>query len=327
MSETQANLYLAEPVWTHQRVESSRPIRQKLESLGAISRYQRDGEIYQQESSVECWYRVISGVARRVAVRANGRRQIVDFLLPGDMFGFGVDGKHAFSAEAIAAGTAVARYPRARIDAIVAADLGAAHELREIVLEATSRLHSLLLILGRTTAEEKVGCFLLLMQARVGRAGDRLVLPLTRYDVADYLGLSVETVSRSLTVLKQRGVIALSGPRQIGILDREALAEERHAAGEAIAARPATARAAPTGPEQAEQTETVEIRVPGYAFADVLGHMRRWLDDQVHAECRVGCLRDPSGGVIVRVEFPKQSAAARKAFEDRFAVLPAHSSA
>ena len=327
MSETQANLYLAEPVWTHQRVESSRPIRQKLESLGAISRYQRDGEIYQQESSVECWYRVISGVARRVAVRANGRRQIVDLLLPGDMFGFGVDGKHAFSAEAIAAGTAVARYPRARIDAIVAADPGAAHELREIVLEATSRLHSLLLILGRTTAEEKVGCFLLLMQARVGsKAGDRLVLPLSRYDVADYLALSVETVSRSLTVLKQRGVIALSGPRKIGIVDREALAEERHA-GEATAPRPATERAASSRPEQLEQTETVEARVPGFAFADVLGDMRQWLDDQGCGSCRISCLRDPSGGVTVRAEFPKKSVATRKAFAQRFAALPGPSSA
>jgi CRP/FNR family transcriptional regulator, nitrogen fixation regulation protein len=71
-----------------------------------------------------------------------------------------------------------------------------------------SRLHSLLLILGRTTAEQKVGSFLLNIKERVGNGvADRLRLPVTRYDIADYLALSVETVSRSLTGLKERGVM------------------------------------------------------------------------------------------------------------------------
>jgi hypothetical protein len=68
-----------------------------LEALALVSRYQRDEEIYPQEGSVECWCRVISGVARRFALRADGRRQTVDLLLPGDFFGFGVHGMHAFT--------------------------------------------------------------------------------------------------------------------------------------------------------------------------------------------------------------------------------------
>jgi len=103
-----------EPVSAHTRVGSARSIRQILDSLGSSSRYERDQEVYREESPIGCWYRLISGAARRYAVRPDGRRQIVDVLLPGDMFGFGNRGKHAFSAEAIADGTVIARYPLAR---------------------------------------------------------------------------------------------------------------------------------------------------------------------------------------------------------------------
>jgi CRP/FNR family transcriptional regulator, nitrogen fixation regulation protein len=229
-----AGLNIDEPVWTHERVASSRPIPQALESLAIVSRYQRDEEIYPQQGGVECWYRVVSGAARRFSVCAEGRRQIVDLLLPGDFFGFGVRGTHAFAAEAIVADTVIARYPASRIETLATSNPRGAQDLPGIVLDAISRLHSLLLILGRTTAEQKVGSFLLHMQERVGDGGaDRLTLPVSRYDIADFLALSVETVSRSLTGLKERGVITLSGPREIGIIDHDALAEpeERDASG------------------------------------------------------------------------------------------------
>ena len=87
-----------------------------------------------------------------------------------------------------------------------------------------SRLQSQLLIVGRVTALEKVGGYLLEMSARMSsRSSDGLVLPMSRYDIADYLGLSVETVSRSLTHLKERRAIQLIGPRSVRILDRAAL--------------------------------------------------------------------------------------------------------
>jgi len=125
-----------------------------LEALALVSRYQRDEEIYPQEGSVECWYRVISGAARRFALRADGRRQTVDLLLPGDFFGFGVHGTHAFTAEAIAADTAIERYPVSRLERLAACDPRAARELSGIISDGMSRLHSLVLILGRTTAED-----------------------------------------------------------------------------------------------------------------------------------------------------------------------------
>jgi CRP/FNR family nitrogen fixation transcriptional regulator len=227
MNANGASLHISERTRTHERAESHRSIPTALDALAVASRFQRDEEIYPQQGSVGCWYRVISGAARRFILRADGRRQTVDLLLPGDFFGFGVRGMHAFTAEAIVADTVIARYPASRIETLAASDARAARELSGIVVSAMSRLHSLLLILGRTTAEQKVGSFLLHMQERVGSgAVDRLTLPVTRYDVADYLALSVETVSRALTGLKERGVISLSGPRKIGIIDRDALENE-----------------------------------------------------------------------------------------------------
>ena len=323
MNANRAGLNISEPVWTHERVGSSRSIPQALESLAVLSRYQRDEEIYPQQGGVECWYRVVRGAARRFSVCTDGRRQIVDLLLPGDFFGFGVRGTHAFTAEAIAADTVIARYPTARIETLAASEPRAARELSGIVLDAISRLHSLLLILGRTTAEQKVGSFLLHMQERVGNSGaNRLTLPVSRYDVADFLALSVETVSRSLTGLKERGVITLFGPRDIGIIDRDALAEERDASEEPVRV-PADVVRASSPPREAPRSPPVEVRVPGFAFGNVLGEMRRWLDRQRCDPRRFTCAREGSGAVVIRVEFANESEKVAKAFEQQFAASSA----
>jgi CRP-like cAMP-binding protein len=290
-----------------------------LEALALVSRHQRDEEIYPQEGSVECWYRVISGAARRFALRADGRRQTVDLLLPGDFFGFGAHGTHAFTAEAIAADTAIERYPVSRLERLAASDPRAGRELSGIISDGMSRLHSLVLILGRTTAEQKVGSFLLYMQERVGSGvADRLVLPVSRYDIGDYLTLSVETVSRSLTGLKDRGVIALSGPREIRIIDRDALANEREIR-EVLTWPAAAERRAPSPIRDVPQTRSVEVRVPPFAFGDVLGEMRRWLDHERCDPSRFTCVREGSGAVIIRVEFAKESGALVEAFKQEFA--------
>jgi len=323
MNSNRAGLNISEPVWTHERVESSRSIPEALESLAIVSRYQRDEGIYPQQGGVECWYRVVSGAARRFSVCADGRRQIVDLLLPGDFFGFGVRGTHAFTAEAIVADTVIARYPTSRIKTLTASEPRAARELSGIVLEAISRLHSLLLILGRTTAEQKVGSFLLHMQERVGNSGaNRLTLPVSRYDVADFLALSVETVSRSLTGLKERGVITLFGPRDIGIIDRDALAEERDASEEPVRV-PADVVRASSPPREAPRSPPVEVRVPGFAFGNVLGEMRRWLDRQRCDPRRFTCAREGSGAVVIRVEFANESEKVANAFEQQFAASSA----
>jgi CRP-like cAMP-binding protein len=167
---------------------------------------------------------------RQCAVRQDGRRQIVDLLLPGDWFGFTTPDGECYPAEAIVEGTLLASYPRRRVQMLVEANPDTQRLMADVVFETVSRLQKQLLMLGRVTAAEKVGSFLLEISERLpNEHADRLVLPISRYDIADYLAISVETVSRSLTYLRQCGVIALTGARQVRIIDREALDEGKSA--------------------------------------------------------------------------------------------------
>jgi CRP/FNR family transcriptional regulator, nitrogen fixation regulation protein len=131
----------------------------------------------------------------------------------------------------VAEGTIVAGYPRRRVELLADADPQLAREIRQITFLALARLQAQLLIVGRITAIDKVGSFILEMATRLSAGSGRSVaLPMSRYDIADYLAVSVETVSRALTDLKQRGVIKLSGTRTVRIVDRSALEEgERRA--------------------------------------------------------------------------------------------------
>ena len=103
-----------EPVWLHERIAPGRNWLERAEALATRVRYSRGQAIYEEDSVVDCWCRVVSGVARRFSLRIDGRRQIVDLLLPNDVFGFGTRGRHRFTVEAVVDGTVIARYPRAR---------------------------------------------------------------------------------------------------------------------------------------------------------------------------------------------------------------------
>jgi CRP/FNR family nitrogen fixation transcriptional regulator len=211
-----------------------------LDSLATIMPCHRGQEICGQGRPAETWYCVLSGAARRYVIRLDGRRQIVDLLLPGDCFGFAADADYDFAVEAVTDQTVVASYPRRRAEMLADSDPRVSREIRQAAFEALSRLQSQLLIVGRITALEKVGSFILEMTARLSRTGSKSVaLPVSRYDIADYLAVSVETVSRSLTDLKHRGVIRLSGTRTVEIMDREALED-----GESFAHMPSTHHAA-----------------------------------------------------------------------------------
>jgi CRP/FNR family nitrogen fixation transcriptional regulator len=199
---------------------------ESLESLGVVTSWRRGQEICGQDRPADQWFAVVSGVARRSVIRADGRRQIIDLILPGDFFGFTACGEYDFTVEAVADGTRVATYQRRRLEILSESDAQLARELRQVVFEALSRLQSQLMIVGRVTAVEKVSSFILEMASRLSdRDDDSIVLPVSRYDIADYLAVSVETVSRSLTDLKQRGVISLSGTRNVKIVERHVLEE------------------------------------------------------------------------------------------------------
>src|SRR6202158_5752413 len=197
---------------------------QKLASIAVVRKGHRGQEICGQGEPAEHWYRVASGTVRRCVAHPDGRRHIVELLLAGDVFGFTALNEYDSTVEAVAENTIVASYPRRRVEMLAEADPQLSREIRQVMFEALSRLQAQLMILGRITATEKVSSFLLTMAERLSdQILDRVDLPMSRYDIADYLGLSVETVCRSLTSLKKRGLIALSGPRSVRILDRDAL--------------------------------------------------------------------------------------------------------
>lgn len=198
----------------------------KLASIAVVRKCHLGQEICSQGQPAEYWYRVASGTARRCVAQPDGRRQIVELLLPGDFFGFTALNEYDSTVEAVAEDTIVASYPRRRVEMLAEADPQLSREIRQVAFEALSRLQAQLMILGRITATEKVSSFLLKMAERLSdQTPNRVDLPISRYDMADYLGLSVETVSRSLTSLKNRGLITLSGPRSVRILDWDALEE------------------------------------------------------------------------------------------------------
>jgi CRP-like cAMP-binding protein len=156
----------------------------------------------------------------------DGRRHIVDFILPGDLFGLGSCGARNFCVEALVPGTLIARYPCTGAERLADSDPQIARNIRELAFESIGRLQRRMVILGRTSALERVSAFLLEMadRSQIGPT-NAVSLPMSRYDIADYLGLAVETVSRALTELRRRQAIFFRSVRQVRICDRAALQE------------------------------------------------------------------------------------------------------
>jgi CRP/FNR family nitrogen fixation transcriptional regulator len=172
----------------------------------------RSGEpIYAQGEPAHALYAVLAGAVRTVRHSRDGRRQIGAFYYPGDLFGLAADDEHDFAAEAICP-TRIMTFERSSGDdeATVAA-----------ALCELSRAHAHLAMIGRRSAEEKVASFLVDM-ARRG-ASDLTSLPMSRQDMADYLGLALETVSRVLSRFKDEGLVAFSSSRDFHIVRGAAL--------------------------------------------------------------------------------------------------------
>jgi CRP-like cAMP-binding protein len=194
-----------------------------MQLVAETARYRRGEIICHQGHAADFWYTVVRGVATRYVIRPDGRRQIIDLLLPGDIFGFTLWREHGSTSEAIAEETIVTRYPRCRTGQLLGSQSDVAQSVCEDVINALGRLEDHLLVMGRITACEKVGAFLIEIERRLAGQQAGIMLPISRYDIADYLAISVETVSRTLSDLRHRGLIQLTGPRAIKIVDREAL--------------------------------------------------------------------------------------------------------
>ncbi|MEW6635148.1 MAG: helix-turn-helix domain-containing protein [Pseudomonadota bacterium] len=179
-----------------------------------VSFFPAGTEIYAQGEKAGVLYQVEFGAVRIYRLLADGRRQISAFHLAGEIFGFEADSTHHFFAEAInSTGVRVYR---------IASATDMSRQLLPLALKGLTRAQEHLLVLGRQNAIERVAAFLLEMADRQG--GLRQVdLPMSRNDIGDYLGLTIETVSRVLTRLKEKGVIRLLSLRSVEILKRDTL--------------------------------------------------------------------------------------------------------
>jgi CRP/FNR family transcriptional regulator, nitrogen fixation regulation protein len=195
-----------------------------MESLGTLRRYRADETVYCQDEAADYWYQLVDGAARKCTQMSDGRRQIVDFLLPGDLFGFQAGARHDCSVECVAPNTTVVRYQRQRMESLMESDPQLARRVREIAFDSMDRMQSITILLGCGRALERVCGFLLEMADRRQIETDGTVaLPMSRYDIADYLAIAVETVSRSLTTLRSKQVIAFFDSRHFRIVNRKAL--------------------------------------------------------------------------------------------------------
>jgi CRP-like cAMP-binding protein len=195
-----------------------------VQHLASRAQYRKGDTIYYQDGPAEYGYLIVTGAARECALRPDGRRQVVGFLMPGDMFGFCTPQVHRFSGETIAETTTIARYPRHRVEMLAESDPEVARHFRQLATEAIERLQTRMAVLARPTALEKVSSFLLHMTESVaGSSNKSIVLPMSRYDIADYLALSVETVSRTITELRQRRVVEFFSARHVSIINRARL--------------------------------------------------------------------------------------------------------
>ena len=188
-----------------------------IEALGGRMQYLRGSEIYGEEEPVEYLYKVVSGAVRTYKVLADGRRQVYDFHFPGDFFGLETDELHMASAEAIVDSTILVM-KRTAVMALARCDQDVAERLRALTGEELRRVHSRVVLLIKT-ARERVAAFLLEMADRVPIA-DQVDLPMSRQDIADYLGLTIETVSRTLTDLENKSAISLASARRVVLRNR-----------------------------------------------------------------------------------------------------------
>jgi CRP/FNR family transcriptional regulator, nitrogen fixation regulation protein len=193
---------------------------QAMRMMGAVMSFPRNSEIFGENEPAHYVYRVISGSVRTYKILSDGRRQVGGFYLPGDVFGLEFADQHTFSAEAIADAKVVV-VKRSAITALAGRDPAIGRELFALTGRELRRAQDRALLLVKS-AQERVASFLLEMAERAG-AGNTIELPMSRQDIADYLGLTIETVSRTLTGLESAATIEVPASRRIVLRNRSAL--------------------------------------------------------------------------------------------------------
>jgi CRP/FNR family transcriptional regulator, nitrogen fixation regulation protein len=196
------------------------PLAHAMQMMGAVMSFPRNSEIFGENEPAEYVYRVLSGSVRTYKILNDGRRQVGGFYLPGDIFGLEFAEEHTFSAEAVG-DSKVLVVKHSAIRALSGRDPAIGSELFALTGRELRRVQDRMLLLVKS-AQERVASFLLEMAERAG-AGNIIELPMSRQDIADHLGLTIETVSRTLTGLENAATIEVPTSRRIVLRDRSTL--------------------------------------------------------------------------------------------------------
>jgi CRP/FNR family nitrogen fixation transcriptional regulator len=194
-----------------------------LKSIGTISRFTRNETIFSEGDAAGYTFKIVSGAVRLCKLLADGRRQIAEFRLAGDFFGLECGSEYALTAEALS-DVIVVRYARNRLDRLELEESGLQRGLMRILKRDLGAAQTHLIMLGRQTAKERVASFLLQLAERAQAGnGSSIEIPMGRQDMADYLGLTIETVCRAISDLKRTKVISVPDRHHIVLRDADML--------------------------------------------------------------------------------------------------------
>jgi CRP/FNR family nitrogen fixation transcriptional regulator len=188
---------------------------------GVSMRFDRNEEIFGEDETADYVYRVESGAVRTMRFSSDGRRQILGFHLPGDVFGLELCGLHTLTAEAVVPSDIV-MVRRSLLDKAAAENPAAARVVLQLTAQSLSSARDHAMVLGRKGAGERVAAFLLRFADRSASKLE-LDLPMSRADIADFLGLTIETVSRAFTEMERQCAIALPSSRHVVMRSRSVL--------------------------------------------------------------------------------------------------------
>jgi CRP/FNR family transcriptional regulator, anaerobic regulatory protein len=197
-----------------------------LAEAASVTKLGKGDVLVREDDAASCLFNVTAGALKIYKLLPDGRRQVLGFLFTGDFLGVGRRDRYGFTAEALTP-VGLCRFPRRKFMRLL--DACPALE-RELLCRASSELSAAqeqMLLLGRKTARERIASFLQAVSVRTERLGapaDLIHLPMTRTDIADYLGLTTETVSRVFTDLRRQGRIHLAGSGAVRLLDPAGLA-------------------------------------------------------------------------------------------------------
>jgi CRP/FNR family transcriptional regulator len=185
------------------------------------------GVLFHEGDPAEYVMNVTSGAVKLFKLLGDGRRQILGFRFAGDFLGLSAGADYAYSAETLT-DSKLCRFPRKKLDVLRERFPHFDRRLLSLSIDELTAAQEQLLLLGRKTAEERLVSFLILLsqgQVRRGETSDPIRLPMTRSDIADYLGLTIETVSRTFSALRKKGLIELPNTIEVHLVDRDRLEE------------------------------------------------------------------------------------------------------